>query len=503
MRRTGFIILFACAAIAALAFASLPLAAAGRHGGGGGHVGGGGHHFGGGGRHFGGGGGHVGRSFGHGRSFGRGFGHGGGRHIGGRHVGGARAFRRGGFGGGRHIGRMRGPRSHFRASRHGSPRAFARHGGHLKRGAPLGGHHNGMRHARRFGAPHVHSNAFWRRGFGHGASTHHFDRHFRHHYWSRFIWIGPVYWPYLYGDVFSYSLWPYDYYDPFWAYGEDDLLYGLFYPYGDLGYGDYGYAYDPLYGYRGVRRGVIRKRGQANHARNRQMTAETACSGMAPGVSDLPMQRIEEIIRPDEKQRRALDELKAASAKAESGLKAACPSEPPMTPVSRLDAIEKRLKATEDAIAVIRSPLSSLYDSLSPEQQQRLDAVAGRKGSGKRKVDLVQLCARNDPKLIAFPTQQIERTVTLDEQQRGKLDALKKASDRAAAGLKASCPSSVGATAGERLEAAQKRVDALLEAVDVVRPAVGGFYASLTDDQKARFNIIIPAAQPAGAARSQ
>src|SRR6201997_2225255 len=28
-----------------------------------------------------------------------------------------------------------------------------------------------------------------------------------------------VFWPFLLGDIFSYALWPYDYYYPFWSYG--------------------------------------------------------------------------------------------------------------------------------------------------------------------------------------------------------------------------------------------------------------------------------------------
>ena len=46
-------------------------------------------------------------------------------------------------------------------------------------------------------------------------------------------WIGPLFWPYAYGDFFYYALWPYDYayYDPFWYYGYDDIYEGIFSPY--------------------------------------------------------------------------------------------------------------------------------------------------------------------------------------------------------------------------------------------------------------------------------
>ena len=40
-----------------------------------------------------------------------------------------------------------------------------------------------------------------------------------------------------------------------------------------------------------------------------------------------------------------------------------------------------------------------------------------------------------------------------------------------------------------RLDAAQKRIKTLSQAIDAVRPAVQDFYASLTDEQKAALVI--------------
>ena len=54
-------------------------------------------------------------------------------------------------------------------------------------------------------------------------------------------WVGPVFWPFLLGDLFSYALWPYDYYYPFWSYGTAlDYDYGPYVPaYGYNGYNGY------------------------------------------------------------------------------------------------------------------------------------------------------------------------------------------------------------------------------------------------------------------------
>jgi len=51
--------------------------------------------------------------------------------------------------------------------------------------------------------------------------------------WSHLGWIGPLFWPYAYGDVFYTALWPYQYgyVDPVSAYGYNDIYEGIFAPY--------------------------------------------------------------------------------------------------------------------------------------------------------------------------------------------------------------------------------------------------------------------------------
>ena len=54
---------------------------------------------------------------------------------------------------------------------------------------------------------HLAGDPAWRPFWNHGWHPH---RHLG--------WIGPLFWPYAYGDFFYYALWPDDYYDadPFW-----------------------------------------------------------------------------------------------------------------------------------------------------------------------------------------------------------------------------------------------------------------------------------------------
>jgi hypothetical protein len=99
----------------------------------------------------------------------------------------------------------------------------------------------------------------------------------------------------------------------------------------------------------------------------------------------------------------------------------------------------------------------------------------------------------------------IKELIKPTEQQNAAFDSLKLASAKAAADLDASCPVDIPQTLTGRLDAVGRRLDALAGAVNTVRPALADFYNSLTDEQKARFNVIgraSPAATPQGETRS-
>jgi hypothetical protein len=89
-----------------------------------------------------------------------------------------------------------------------------------------------------------------------------------------------------------------------------------------------------------------------------------------------------------------------------------------------------------------------------------------------------------------WPGDQVDRVVRPDGSQRAKLDALQSAMNQRADMIKAACPTDVPATPPARLAAVGQRLNALLQAVGTVRPALADFYGSLSDDQKARFNTM-------------
>lgn len=115
-----------------------------------------------------------------------------------------------------------------------------------------------------------------------------------------------------------------------------------------------------------------------------------------------------------------------------------------------------------------------------------------RTGPGRVSQAVRMLCAQPDEGVTAWPIAEIEEAVQPSGEQKGLLDDLKEAADAAAADFRQACPESVPMTPPGRLQAMSMRLQATLDAVKTVRPALEDFYASLSDEQKARFNEIRP-----------
>jgi hypothetical protein len=295
----------------------------------------------------------------------------------------------------------------------------------------------------------------------------------------------------MYGDVFTYLLWPDDYYDPFWTYGPDFFLSSIFWPgpySSDWSNGQYDGLYDVY--------GASPAAAARTPAAGRQTTSATSgmtvtCSGLAPGVTDLPIDRIGRAVHPTGDQTKALDDLKSAASRASEVVKASCPSQVPLTPPQRLDVVEKRLDAMVQAVQIVRAPLESFYGSLSDAQKKRLSAIGAT--ASRRSPAAGGLAALCDPRAAGsfaqLPVDRIAQTVRPTQQQQAAFDTLKAASASAAAALQASCPAMALETPVDRLDAVAKRLDGMVQAAKSVRPALGAFYAALSDEQKARFNI--------------
>jgi LTXXQ motif family protein len=465
----------------------------------------GGHGGGGGGGHGGGGGGGFGGG-GHSGGFGGG---GGGGFGGGGHSGGFGGGGGGGFGGGGHSGRFGGGVGHFSSfgsARTGTSRFGGAHtsGNYVRsfNGARLGRSRGSIANisgarVRTLGATRASDPAG---ALGSRAAWNHWGNpHWRAGWrngWGG--WGGPVFWPYFYGDFLAFAFWPYDYYDPFWAYGDTFVWDALFWPGPDYVYGPadldvYGEYGNIEYGGRATRAAEVRNVGGdvIGSATNTNDLTQT-CSGLAPGVTDLPIDRIEKTIQPTDEQRKALVALSAASSQASDALKASCSSEVMFTPLGRLDSVQKRLDGMIQALAIVRTPLDSFYNSLTEEQKQRFAALGPNRPEPASGNDLAALCSRRAEGFTQPPVQRVEQIVKPTQQQQDALDKLKAASTEAANQLQASCPTQMPQTPMDRFDALGKRLDAMVEAIKTVRPELASFYDSLTDEQKARFNMLGP-----------
>ena len=79
-----------------------------------------------------------------------------------------------------------------------------------------------------------------------------------------------------------------------------------------------------------------------------------------------------------------------------------------------------------------------------------------------------------------------------NDTQRAVLEVVQDASAKAAEMLKMSCQDDDAVTPPGRLAAVGKRLDTMLQAVELVRAALEDFYANLNDEQKAQFEAIGP-----------
>jgi len=106
--------------------------------------------------------------------------------------------------------------------------------------------------------------------------------------------------------------------------------------------------------------------------------------------------------------------------------------------------------------------------------------------------NMVAACSQGAGSFIDLPAQRIEKVVQPTAQQQNAFDDLKKAVQKAGDQLQASCPTAVPKSPVARVDMVETRLTAMAEAIKSVRPDLQNFYASLSDEQKARFNTIGP-----------
>jgi LTXXQ motif family protein len=106
-------------------------------------------------------------------------------------------------------------------------------------------------------------------------------------------------------------------------------------------------------------------------------------------------------------------------------------------------------------------------------------------------------CGTGPAGLAEWGIDRIEQSLSLTDNQRNKFNDLKGSSEKAVKFLEESCPTNDPVTPTGRLESMERRLEAMLEAVRTVKPALDEFYGTLTDEQKARLNMMDPGSRDA------
>jgi hypothetical protein len=311
----------------------------------------------------------------------------------------------------------------------------------------------------------------------------------RHHRWAGFVpWYGPVFWPYAYADIFGYTFWPDGYEPGYWAYAYDDFFDGVFWGY-EGAPTDYVYAPDEA-----------PSRSARSSAPARYATAQQLCKQPGSGITAWPFADIAKKVNLNAEQKDLLDQMKDASKDAAKQFADSCPPESNFstTPPGRLDAMTARLDSTLQAVETVRPALERFYASLSDEQKGRFNeigpdgakiAAAAKKSETQGSAsDQAASCGEPKPGLSNLPIERIEDTVKPDDAQEAKLKDLETATNNAVGILQAACPDDVPMTPPGRLDAMEKRLKAMVEAANTVKPSLDSFYSALDDEQKARFN---------------
>jgi hypothetical protein len=332
----------------------------------------------------------------------------------------------------------------------------------------------------RFSSALAQANAANRGHWRHGARY-----AWRHGWRAGFVpWYGPVFWPYAYSDIFDYAFWPDGYDDGFWDYAYDDFVDGVFW--GEQGPpAEYVYA-DPS------------AAADASPAPRASYSAvRELCNQPGTGITAWPFADIERKVGLNDEQKNLLGDVRKAADDAAAVFRASCPANNafPLTPPGRLDAMTSRLQATLQAVQTVRPPLEKFYASLTDEQKERFNEIGPKQTANNREATAAlpadtKSCSDAKPGLTNLPIERIGESVDPSDEQETKLTALKDATDKAVSILQAACPEETPLTPPGRLEATEKRLQAMIDAANTVKPAMTDFYASLSAEQKARFNQI-------------
>jgi LTXXQ motif family protein len=293
-----------------------------------------------------------------------------------------------------------------------------------------------------------------------------------------------VFWPIAAPDAFEdmlgYAFWPQEYGRQFWSHGPADILRAMTAPAQAFASQD-----DEDRPTRRLQTALV---GAANAVEDRR----AICIARVQDQAMRPFDRIDQTIRLTVEQQQHLNALRANVRTAIGSEAAACLVELPATQPERLRAMIDGMWAMRYAEFRIRPTLEAFYGSLTDEQKAQLAGEPQTVGSNEatQTVTPAAVC-KEAVASDANPFDPVQRALRPTDGQRKSLQMLYGASMEMAQFLTTTCPTETPSTPVARLDAASDRVMALLHAAMGIEPILGEFYASLSDQQRRRFNTTV------------
>src|SRR5262249_12253951 len=119
-------------------------------------------------------------------------------------------------------------------------------------------------------------------------------------------------------------------------------------------------------------------RNKAAPARETSDAPGLGCGSTQPAALQWPAAQIETRLNLNDTQRAALKALQEANATA-AGILHACAPTDTMTPPARLDAVDARLNAMQQAVYLVSVALGDFYATLSDEQKVQFEAIGQKR----------------------------------------------------------------------------------------------------------------------------
>ena len=298
-------------------------------------------------------------------------------------------------------------------------------------------------------------------------------------------WVGPLFWPFAYDDLYDYAVFGNG--SALWGYGYGDIYAAIFTPYASADLA----AYE-----------------EPGRRHRRVPSVQQLCGEGEGSLADFPVERIVQAVGPSEEQRAALDELATAWHSAAEIVHSSCPSEAPMTGLDRLAMIQSRLTAMISAVASVQPQLSRFAGLLNDNQKAKLNALTENrrkpsptqssaaiapKGAAAQFIQEPEDCGRAPPPAMQWKTEAIVASLHLNNVQSAALDVVQDTTLRAIGTLNTACEPQGATTMLARLAAAKTRLEAMLYVTKEVNDALDDFYFNLSDEQKTQFEAMGPA----------